>query len=162
MNSRPNHLDKFCKEKDIEERNKHYVDHLDSMNVECGSYVSPGLIKTSTLQIAVNKKCRGDTLEVSHMRDREAMGAVGSYLAKMHNASRTYKEKHPSQIHKVEEGGPACISSTVPKDDLHFGIIHGDFHSGNYLIRKVQEKDSLQETSTDTEESKELSSDEGQ
>ena len=107
------------------------------MSVECGSYVSPGLIKTSTLQIAVNEKCRGDTLEASHMQDRAAMGAVGSYPAKMHNASRTYKEKHTSQIHKVEESDPALFRSKVPKDDLHFGIIHGDFHSGNYVIRKV-------------------------
>jgi hypothetical protein len=137
MHNRPVHLHKNCLEKDIEERNKLYVDHLDSMNVECGSYVSPGLIKTSTIQIAVNKKCKGDSLEVSHMQDKEAMGAVGSYLAKMHKASRTFKKKYPTEISKVEECGHASFSSSVPKDDLHFGIIHGDFHSGNYLIRKV-------------------------
>lgn len=66
-------LEKICGVEDIEERNMHYVNHLDSMNVECGSYVSPGIIKTSTLQIAVNKKCKGDPLSLSHIKDKEAM-----------------------------------------------------------------------------------------
>jgi len=49
MVHRPEYYNIYCKEADIEERNMHYVDHLDSMNIECGSYVSPGLIKTDKL-----------------------------------------------------------------------------------------------------------------
>jgi len=109
MVNRPTYLDKHCKEVDIEERNMHYVDHLDSMNVECGSYVSPGLIKTDKLQIAVNKKCKGETLDANHCQEKEAMSAVGSYLAKMHNASRAYKAKCPKEINKVEEHDSAGI-----------------------------------------------------
>ena len=115
----------------------HYVDHLDSMNIECGSYVSPGLIKTDKLQIAVNKKCRGETLDANHCQEKEAMGAVGTYLAKMHNASRTYKAKCLEEINKVEYHESGWRESGVQKNDLHYGIVHNDFHSGNYLIRKV-------------------------
>jgi hypothetical protein len=43
----------------------------------------------------VNKKCKGERLGLSHIESKEAMGAIGSYLAKMHNASSSYCKKYP-------------------------------------------------------------------
>jgi len=55
------------------------------------------------LQIAVNKKCTGVTLAASHCIEKEAMSAIGSYLAKMHNATRTYKAKDQEELNKFED-----------------------------------------------------------
>jgi hypothetical protein len=87
---------------DKEERNMHYVDHLDSMNVECGSYVSPGIVKTDGLMISVNKMCRGEKLTAKNCQEKEVVSAIGTFLAKMHNASRSFKAKSPKEVAKVE------------------------------------------------------------
>jgi hypothetical protein len=71
MNNRPAHLARFCKEKDIEERKMLYVDHPDSLNMECGSYIKPGLLITDTLQITVNKKCKGEKLTAGHFYEKK-------------------------------------------------------------------------------------------
>lgn len=39
----------------------------------------------------------------------------------------------------------------MPQDDLNYGIIHGDFHTGNFMIRKADES---MDRRTDSEESK--------
>jgi len=38
----------------------------------------------------------------------------------------------------------------MPQDDLNYGIIHGDFHTGNFMIRKVDE--SMDERRINSEE----------
>ena len=57
-------------------------------------------------------------------------------------------------------GTAARAAGTSLPDDIAIRAALYDFHQGNYLIRSVQENECLQENSTDSEESKEICTDE--
>jgi len=84
----------------------------------------------------------GSSLSVSHCLNPDAMRGIGSYLAQVHNSNKTFFAKYPDQSF-VEGKEPSHPS--VPKDSLHYGVCHGDFHCGNYLLRteESKEKDNL-------------------
>lgn len=79
-----------------------FLDYLESMDVPCGSYVSPGVVVTGKFQICVHKKCEGEMINENEWQDKEIITTFGTYVAKLHNASRAYKKLHPEEFDKFD------------------------------------------------------------
>jgi len=59
-----------------EERNKRFVDHLDSEGLQVGSYIAPGVVTTEKFEISVLKKVKGASISSEQILEKSAISAV--------------------------------------------------------------------------------------
>ena len=69
------------------------MDHLDSVKVACDSHIQPVFVRNDMFEMTVHKKIDGQPINPAIYKDERKMNTLGAEVARLHQASRSYKAK---------------------------------------------------------------------
>lgn len=129
-----------------------YVDFI-SKDVSVASFMAPGvghstdqnnkekkLISVSEFVNGVCPECVYN-YQLAWITNEDVVRSIGSSLANMRLASQKFTKKHHDVYEqfpswdKIHDGWQTKFRSIdIPKNDKNFGLIHGDLHTGNFML----------------------------
>jgi len=85
--------------------------------------------------------------QLAWITNEDVVRSIGHGLANMRLASHEYGRKHPEKVNQfpswdtIHNGWQTKFRPiTIKQDDKNFGLIHGDLHTGNFMLDQQADK----------------------
>jgi len=134
-------------------RTEQYKIFLNYMNeeVNVAAFIDPGLAKSDDDELLVTMSVFAQGFEPANLPpdqpwtwiyDENAVKAEGRYWGKYRRRAIQFKEAYPDTYNffpqwdeGVNKWQKHFTPITIPVDDRTFGVVHGDMHTGNWMIQ---------------------------